>query len=103
MYQQLTTDDMISMLLQDDNANWSTEGARRLAEHLEDLSEDIEPAMMSFNVVDIRCEYSEYTTEELHEAYGVGDDPSETVDQVRDNTILLDVAENHYIVLDASL
>lgn len=103
MYQQLTTDDMISMLLQDDNASWSIKGAIALVEYLEDLSEDVEHAMMVFNVAEIRCEYSEYTTEELHEAYGVGDDPSETVNQVRDNTILLDVADDHYIVLDASL
>ena len=100
MYQQLTTDDMISMLLQDDNANWSTEGARRLAEHLEDLSENIQPPMMSFSVADIRCNYSEYNAEELHEAHGVGDNPEETVEHVRENTILLDVAENRYVILD---
>lgn len=100
MYQTLTTNQMVKMLLDDDHAAWTYEGARRLAEYLEDLSENFQPPMMSFNVVDIRCNYSEYDLAGLHEAYGVGDDPAETVDLMRENTILLDVSEGRFIVLD---
>ena len=61
MKRTLNTNEMVQELMQDDNANWTYEGATAMIEYFEALeadtwmSEEIE-----FNVVDIRCEFSEY-------------------------------------------
>ena len=49
------------MLLNDEYANWSYEGAEALINYLEELSEDI-GENVEFDGVALRCEYSEYAS-----------------------------------------
>ena len=56
---QLSTSHAVDLLLQDEFAKWSYNGAVALVEHLEDLEEDLGEEI-NFNVVDFRCEFSEY-------------------------------------------
>ena len=55
----MTTFEIAHELLQDDNANWSLNGAYALAEQLQMLEED-SGEEMEFDRVALRCEYSEY-------------------------------------------
>ena len=55
----LNTSDIARSLHRDDNANWSWNGAKALAEHLEQLEEDTGEEM-EFDAVAIRCDFSEY-------------------------------------------
>lgn len=64
----LTTCEIANYLLADEYANWSRLGAYGLADYLQELSDDIGEDI-EFDRVAIRCEYSEYTWESLHESY----------------------------------
>ena len=68
IYETLTITQIAQAIYNDDNANWSYEGAYAIAEYLEDLSDDL-GENIELDVVAIRCEYSEYTLEEFVEAY----------------------------------
>ena len=57
----LTVSQAADRLLADDNASWSYEGARALCEYLDDLGEDCGKPV-EFDVVGVRCEFSEYET-----------------------------------------
>lgn len=59
MKQELSTYQAADLLRADTNANWSYAGALALIEYLEQLEQDTETDI-NFNVVDIRCEYTEY-------------------------------------------
>lgn len=61
MKQTLTTYEVANLLRNDENANWSYEGALALAEYLERAEEDCGEEW-EFNRVDIRCDWSEYAT-----------------------------------------
>ena len=56
----LNTYEASSLLMADENANWTRSGALALAEHLEQLEEDC-GIELELDVVAIRCDYSEYT------------------------------------------
>jgi hypothetical protein len=65
----MTVSQMADDLLDDENASWTRLGALRLAEYLDDLSEDIgEP--IEWDRVAIRCEYSEYTLRDILDNFG---------------------------------
>ena len=68
--QTLTVSEAAHQLLSDDNANWTYEGAHTLADYLDDMWEDCGAPEIGFNVVDVRCEYSELTPSELVNSYG---------------------------------
>ena len=55
----LNTYDIANALKSDDNANWSWDGAKALAEHLEELEQDTGKEM-ELDVCAIRCDFSEY-------------------------------------------
>ena len=57
----LSTSDIARALHRDDNAAWSWNGAKALAEYLEQLEEDTGEEM-EFDAVAIRCEFSEYAS-----------------------------------------
>lgn len=59
MKKTLTTSDIAHCLLQDENANWSYNGAFALAEYLEEY-EDSTGETLEFDRVAIRCDYSQY-------------------------------------------
>lgn len=73
----LTTYQIAVYLMQDDNANWSRSGAYALADYLQEL-EDSLGEEQDFDVVAIRCDFSEYPTAvEAAGAYGWSADESE--------------------------
>jgi len=55
----LSTNEVTHILLQDDNAAWSYNGAKAMAEYLEQYEEDCETEL-ELDVVAIRCDFSEY-------------------------------------------
>jgi hypothetical protein len=55
----LSTSQAADLLKADTNARWSRSGAFALVEHLEQLEEDC-GTEIEFDVVAIRCDYSEY-------------------------------------------
>ena len=59
MKQTMTTSQIADALLADDNANWSYNGARAMAECLEEY-EEASGQEMEFDRVAIRCDFSEY-------------------------------------------
>ena len=59
MYQNLSTNEAIKLLKEDENTYWSWSGAQALVEYLEGL-EDSTNKKIEFDRVAIRCEYSEY-------------------------------------------
>ena len=58
MQKTLTTDEAMQLLLADDNASWSRDGARAIVEHLEQV-EDENDEPLQFDRVDIRCNFTE--------------------------------------------
>ena len=55
----INTSDIARALKSDENANWSWNGAKALAEYLEELEEETGEEM-ELDVVAIRCDFSEY-------------------------------------------
>ena len=55
----MNTSEIAHELLQDENANWSYNGAYAIANYLQDLEEDT-GELIEFDRVAIRCDYSEY-------------------------------------------
>ena len=55
----LSTADCVERLMEDEYAAWSYRGATALVEYLEELERDI--GEITFNVIDIRCEYEEWS------------------------------------------
>ena len=68
--QLITTSEAALQLLNDDNANWTYEGANALAEYIEEMWDDCGAPEFGFDVVSVRCEYSELTSEDMVNAYG---------------------------------
>lgn len=107
IYQELTKHTFAYELSKDKSNGFSYEGAELLFNYLEGFGEDIE-----FDPVALRCEYSEYTKEELIENYSYsaeveGEDLDENdeweivKDYIENNTVLLeDESEDVYIILD---
>jgi hypothetical protein len=59
MYHNLSSNEVARMLQTDENAGWSWSGAMALASYLEDL-EDSTNTKIEFDLIGIRCDYSEY-------------------------------------------
>lgn len=62
----LTTNEAVRLLLEDEYANWSRDGATALVEYLDEIDPDME-----FDAVAIRCDFYEYksamdATEDLY-------------------------------------
>ncbi|MGI9458504.1 MAG: hypothetical protein ACR2NF_00760 [Pirellulales bacterium] len=68
--QLITTDEATRQLMSDDNANWSYEGANAIAEFLDEMWDDCGAPEHGFNVIDVRCEYSELAAADLVASYG---------------------------------
>lgn len=75
------------MLLDDKNASWSYDGAMALCEYLEELEEDCGEEM-EFDVVAIRCDYSEHASlEEWAKDYGFEPESSTEDEREREEEI----------------
>lgn len=59
MYQNLSTREATTLLMGDESAHWSWNGATALVEYFEEL-EDSTNTKVDFDIVAIRCEFSEY-------------------------------------------
>lgn len=112
---QLTVNQAGHMLLSDDYANWSYEGAMALAEYIDDLYDDCGAPEFGFDVVAIRCDYSEMKPYDMVASYGymldrnLPSDPEwaencdevmeELLESIRDNShCLIELDNGNYIV-----
>jgi hypothetical protein len=68
---KLTTHEAADILLDDENANWSSAGSLAMVRYLEDLEEDLGEEI-DLDVVAIGCDYSEFASLQswLCEYYG---------------------------------
>lgn len=77
MKQTLNAHQMAALLMEDNNANWTYDGALALSEYLIDQDEQT-ASDTEFNCVDIRCAYSQHSSlEQWADDYGsdiAGDD-----------------------------
>lgn len=73
----LTTNEAVRLLMQDENANWSREGAEALIEYLDEIDPDME-----FCCVAIRCDFAEYSSasEAAEDLFRENFDPEEQED-----------------------
>lgn len=104
IYQQLDTVDVSNLLRSDEYASWSIEAAWALAEHLIELSDEC--GDIAFDLVSIRCEYSEYKLRGLvaqYSHYFTGENIIEEVDSflddLRENTGCVILLDNGNILL----
>ena len=82
MYTNLSADEAIKLLKDDDNAGWSWSGAEALIKYLEDLEDSIGKPI-EFDRVAIRCEYSEYSSAlEAAEDYGFIPEDEDDEDEI---------------------
>ena len=87
MHQNISTDEAIKLLKEDDNADWSWSGAEALVEYLEDLENSLGESI-AFDRVAIRCEYSEYSSAlEAAQDYGFIPEDDEDEDDVESSAI----------------
>jgi hypothetical protein len=92
MHQNISTDEAIKLLKEDDNADWSWSGAEALVGYLEDLEDSLDESI-AFDRVAIRCEYSEYSSAlEAAQDYGFileddEDDENDEDDDVESSAI----------------
>ena len=74
MKETLSTSEITDRLMADSNAGWSYEGARALAEYLEEYEEGTGEEM-EFDRVALRCDFSEYgSAREAAKEYGWEED-----------------------------
>ena len=82
MYTNLSTDEAIKLLKEDDNADWSWDGATALIEYLEDLEDSLDKPI-EFDRVALRCEYSEYSSAlEAAQDYGFNPENDDDEDEM---------------------
>ena len=87
MHQNISTDEAIKLLKEDDNADWSWSGAEALVGYLEGLEDSLDESI-EFDRVAIRCEYSEYSSAlETAEHYGFIPEDDEDEDDVESSAI----------------
>lgn len=87
MHQNISTDEAIKLLKEDDNIDWSWSGAEALVEYLEDLEDSLNESIQ-FDRVAIRCEYSEYSSAlEAAQDYGFIPEDDEDEDDVESSAI----------------
>ena len=84
--------DAFARMNRDDN--FSYEGKRALFDYFEDIESDTSE-QIELDVIAICCSYSEYSIDEALENYNV-----DSIDELRDNTLVLDVNENTVIVAE---
>ena len=100
MNQTMNTHQIADALRADDNAKWSYNGAKALAEYLEQYEEDT-GSEMEFDRVAIRCEFSEYAN--ATEAAGNYDfEPDEDADEDETETAALKFLNDRTMVIEFS-
>lgn len=84
----LSTSQAVDLLKADTNARWSRAGAYALVEHLEQLESDC-GTEIEFDVVAIRCDYSEYSSAlEAAQDYGFTTEENNTEEEALESEAL---------------
>lgn len=100
MKQTMNTYQIADALRADDNAKWSYNGAKALAEYLEQYEEDT-GIENEFDAVAIRCEFSEYAN--ATEAAGNYDfEPDEDADEDETEAAALKYLNDRTMVIEFS-
>ena len=98
MKKTLSTWEIADALSRDEYAGWSYEGAKALAEYLEQLEEDIGEEM-ELDVVAIRCDYSEYASAtEAAENYQDNDHGDDMDDDEKEAAALKYLQDNTTVI-----
>ena len=95
MKQHIMESQFVAGVVSDEYNNMSYEGARALFEYLEEF-EDSCGTEIEFDVVALRCEWTEYENiqEALNEYIGI-----RTVEELRDNTTVIEIPESDKIII----
>lgn len=100
---EVSRHDWIDRLARRDDASFTYEAADALFDYYYDLSEDI-GENVDFDAIAIRCEWSEYSEDELREQYNIGHDEDVEVtmiDQDRAHQVIripMHGRPHHYLV-----
>jgi hypothetical protein len=102
----LTTSEAADILFNDKNANWSSAGARALAEYLEEY-EDSTGEELEFDYVAIRCDFSEWDSLQnwAHDYFSnawqeMGFDESEEVDDDEFDDKIREYIQDHGTLIE---
>jgi hypothetical protein len=94
----LNTSDIARALKSDENAAWSWNGARALAEYLEQLEEDTGEEI-ELDVCAIRCDFSEYDSLEAWAIdYGMQEDSLDDGREDREDNIRSFIRDNGQLI-----
>ena len=96
IYTELTTNQMINDLMDDEYAKWTYDEAEALADYYEHLSDDM-GENIEWDTVAIRCEWSSYADfEEVQKNYWDLEDE----EQLSDNTFYIKLKDGTFLVMD---
>ena len=96
MKQTITENQFVDEVVGDDYNTLSYEGARALFEYIEDY-EDSCDTEIEFDVVAIRCEWTEYENiEEVLKDYDI-----DNLDDLRDSTSVIEVPNSDKLIVQA--
>ena len=94
MKQTITENQFVDAIVGDDYNNMSYDGARALFEYIEEY-EDSCGTEIEFDVVAIRCEWTEYENiEEVSKDYDI-----DNLDDLRDNTSVIEVPKSDRLIV----
>ena len=89
MITTLSTNEVVNILLADEYAHWTYEGARALAEWLEELEEGMDEPL-ALDPIALRCQFNEYSSiGEVEDAYAIHPDV-DSLEWLNDRTIVIE-------------
>ena len=89
MITTLSTNEVVEILLADEFAHWTYEGARALAEWLEEL-EGSNGEPLALDTVALRCQFNEYSSiGEVEDAYAIHPEV-DSLEWLNDRTIVIE-------------
>jgi len=90
----MSVDDVVTELMQDENAGWTYEGAKALAEYIDSYA-SMENETYELDRVALRCEFTEYESlEDFNADYGDHD----SWDDVAEKTTVIEFGTGSAIV-----
>ena len=107
MKKTLTKNQAVDALLEDDNVNWSLEGAEAIVEYLEQMEEDLGEEF-EFDIVAIRCEFSEMSIDEVLENYEIIEKEfeerkkEEEYDEEELKNLIKEILEDYTVVIEVN-
>ena len=107
MKKTLTKNQAVDALLEDDNVNWSLEGAEALVEYLEEIEKEIGEEI-ELDVVALRCDYSELKLDEVLENYEMIEKEfeerkkEEEYDEEELKNLIKEILEDYTVVIEVN-